>query len=66
MRGKMNKMIDFVNICFLIAFCFPLKGKHVIHVNTGLEDDWCGLIPIGAECTHITTSGLKYNLSERS
>jgi len=31
-------------------------GKHVIQVNTGLEADWYGIIPIGAKCMNITTN----------
>lgn len=38
------------------------KGHHNICAPSHLTGSWCGLIPLGAPCTSVTTRGLKWNL----
>lgn len=45
--------------------CLLRPGSYTIEVDTGLEEGWCALIPIGSRCKRITTTGLKYNLDNQ-
>ncbi|RDB25974.1 thiamine pyrophosphokinase 1 [Hypsizygus marmoreus] len=40
------------------------EGEHIIHVDHDLLGLTCGLLPVGISSTILTTSGLRWNLTE--
>ncbi|XP_065191639.1 thiamin pyrophosphokinase 1-like isoform X2 [Sycon ciliatum] len=50
-------LLDDINLTWLLR-----SGQHIIDVCSGLEGDWCGLVPVGSTCESVTTSGLHWDL----
>ncbi|KAL8599812.1 hypothetical protein ACOMHN_027619 [Nucella lapillus] len=46
--------------------CLLPAGTTDIQVDRGWAESWCGLIPIGCRCDHVTTTGLKWNLTDQA
>ena len=59
MYNSLKMVFLLILTLFFIIIC---QGKNSIEINTGFEDEMCGLVPVGSLCEHVTTSGLKYNL----
>jgi len=47
-----------------ISWLIP-QGKHKIIIDQDVSNYNCGLIPIGEPCDHVTTTGLKWNLTNQ-
>lgn len=44
--------------------CLLRPGRNAIEVNDERCGRWCSLVPIGQPCPRVTTTGLKYNVTD--
>jgi hypothetical protein len=47
-----------------LTLTFSVQGEHLIHVDHSCFGPTCGLLPVGVESTVLSTTGLRWNLSE--
>ena len=43
--------------------CLLPEGRHEIDVHSPIKESWCSLIPVGHPVKSVTTSGLRYNVT---
>ncbi|KAK8776406.1 hypothetical protein V5799_030248 [Amblyomma americanum] len=62
-----RQLLDGTPVCLLLENSLTWlldKGQHRILTPPHLTGSWCGLIPLGAACGSVTTTGLKWNLGK--